>query len=212
MPPPAEDSLLYTSLCTVPEELSLQLCAKFDREWAQSPAKLGLQDLCLSALWIWRPLRCQDAKPDCQGIYTEQLLASLDILAGNKLCCLSRYGPLHIKRYAEDGIIFTKSQKGVIAKHKEAFSVHEADGFVNPWDYFQTEHGGIHGGQSSMEQHFRRVEIRTALAIFSSQLCGKGAFSLGTAALLIRDVSVRFRYSSSYGCTKEKLSLECASL
>lgn len=89
---------------------------------------------------------------------------------------------------------------------KTAFSIHEADGFVNPWDYSQTEHDGIHGGQLSMEQHFRRVEIKTALATFSSQLNGEGAFSLGTAALLIRDVSVRFRYRSAYGCTKDKLS------
>lgn len=57
-----------------------------------------------------------------------------------------------------------------------------------------------------MEQHFRRVEIRTAVATFSSQLRGEGAFSLGTAALLIRDVSIHFRYSSAYGCAKEKFS------
>lgn len=56
-----------------------------------------------------------------------------------------------------------------------------------------------------MEQHFRRVEIRTALAIFSSQLRGEGAFNLGTA-VLIRDLSVHFKYSSAYSCTKEKLS------
>lgn len=68
------------------------------------------------------------------------------------------------------------------------------------------KHDGIHGGQLSMEQHFRRVEIKTALATFSSQLNGEGVFSLGTAALLIRDVSVRFRYRSAYGCTKDKLS------